>query len=161
MLMITPEDVQRNIPKAMRWVTQSEQACMEIGQQLSPQRKRDAQAIGVQQIGVVRIMLSNEIPLPDDPELRQLVLKSGLGSSRGITFGHGIVLKPGAYDRHLIAHELAHAMQYERFGGIEPFLVAYIPEVVFPPYYPNGPLEQEAERLANTRVPQSGLTPRR
>jgi hypothetical protein len=26
MLMITPEDVQRNIPKAMRWVTQSEQA---------------------------------------------------------------------------------------------------------------------------------------
>jgi hypothetical protein len=93
-------------------------------------------------------MLSNEIPLPDDPELRQLVLQSGLGSSRGITFGHGIVLKPGAYDRHLIAHELA-------------FLVAYIPEVVFPPYYPNGPLEQEAERLANTRVPQSGLTPRR
>ena|ERR1700722_2622382 len=92
MLMITPEDVQRNIPKAMRWVTQSEQACMEIGQQLSPQRKRDAQAIGVQQIGVVRIMLSNEIPLPDDPELRQLVLQSGPGSSRGITFGHGIVL---------------------------------------------------------------------
>jgi len=114
MLMITPEDVQRNIPKAMRWVTQSEQACMETGQQLSPQRKRDAQAIGVQQIGVVRIMLSNEIPLPDDPELRQLVLQSGLGSSRGITFGHGIVLKPGAYDRHLIAHELAHVMQYER-----------------------------------------------
>src|SRR4029077_14083282 len=112
MFMITPEDVQRNIPKAMRWVTQSEQACMEIGQQLSPQRKRDAQAIGVQQIGVVRIMLSNEIPLPDDPELRQLVLQSGLGSSRGITFGHGIVLKPGAYDRHLIAHELAHVRNY-------------------------------------------------
>ena len=76
MLMITPEDVQRNIPKAMRWVTQSEQACMEIGQQLSPQRKRDAQAIGVQQIGVVRIMLSNEIPLPDDPELRQSFYKA-------------------------------------------------------------------------------------
>ena len=38
---------------------------MEIGQQLSPQRKRDAQAIGVQQIGVVRIMLSYEIPLPE------------------------------------------------------------------------------------------------
>jgi hypothetical protein len=37
-------------------------------------------------------MLSNEIPLPDDPELRQLVLQSGPGSSRGITLGHGIVL---------------------------------------------------------------------
>ena len=71
------------------------------------------EAIGVQQIGVVRVMVSNEIPLPDDPELRQLVLQSGLGSSKGITFGHGIVLKPGPYDRHLIAHELAHVMQYE------------------------------------------------
>ena len=149
MFMITSEDVQRNIPKAVQWVTQSEQACMEIGQQLSPQRKRDAQAIGVQQIGVVRVMVSNEIPLPNDPELRQLVLQSGLGSSKGITFGHGIVLKPGPYDRHLIAHELAHVMQYERFGGIEPFLVGYIPES-FPPHYPNGPLEREAEQLAKT-----------
>ena len=50
-------------------------------------------------------------------------------------------------------HELGHVLQYERFGGIESFLVAYIPEVIFPPYYPKGPLEQEAERLANTVCP--------
>jgi hypothetical protein len=27
--------------------------------------------------------------------------------------------------------------------------MAYVPEVVFPPYYPNGPMEREAKRLAN------------
>jgi hypothetical protein len=70
-----------------------------------------------------------------------------------MTFGHGLVLKAGHFNRHLIAHELGHVLQYERFGGIESFLVAYIPEVVFPPYYPKGPLEQEAERLANTVCP--------
>jgi hypothetical protein len=70
-----------------------------------------------------------------------------------MTFGHAIVLKAESYDRHLIAHELGHVLQYERFGGIEPFLKAYIPELVDPPYYPNGPLEQEAERLANSVCP--------
>jgi predicted SprT family Zn-dependent metalloprotease len=44
----------------------------------------------------------------------------------------------------LIAHELVHVRQYERVGGIEPFLKEYVKEVVFPPEYPNGPLEQEA-----------------
>jgi hypothetical protein len=68
-------------------------------------------------------------------------------ANKGIAFGHGIVLKTGAYYRRLIAHKLAHVMQYERFGGIEPFLVSYMPEA-FPPHYPNGPLEQEAEQLA-------------
>jgi hypothetical protein len=116
---------------------------MEIGQQLSPQGKRDAQAVGLQQIDNVRVMLSNEFRLRDDPELRQLVLKTAFGVSKGITFGHGIVLKTGD-DRNL----LAHVMQYERHGGIEPFLLAYLPEA-FPPRYPHGPLEQEANRLAN------------
>ena len=54
-----------------------------------------------------------------------------------------------AYSRHLIAHELVHVLQYERFGGIEPYLKAYVPEIVSPPYYPNGPLEQEARRVAD------------
>jgi len=71
--------------------------------------------------------------------------------------GHGIVLKDGHGDRHLIAHEVGHVVQYERFGSIEPFLVAYVPEVVFPPYYPNGPMEREAKRLANA-VWFDGLT---
>ena len=155
--MITSEDVLRNIPKAVQWVTKMEQACMKFGQQLSPQGARDAQAVGVRQIGLVRVMVLSEIPLPSDPELRQFVLQSGLSGIIGIAAGHGIVLKDGHGDRHLIAHELGHVVQYERFGSIERFLVAYVPEVVLPPYYPNGPMEREAKRLANA-VWFDGLT---
>jgi Domain of unknown function (DUF4157) len=106
-------------------------------------------------------MVLNEIPLPNDLELRKLALQSDLITpfTRGMTFGHGIVLKDGLYDRRLIAHELGHVLQYERFGGIEPFLKAYISEVLFPPYYPNGPLEKEAEQSGQCRLPKSSLTP--
>jgi hypothetical protein len=145
--MITSQDVQQNIPKAVQWVTQIEQDCMEIGHQLSPQSKRDARTLGVEQIDLVRVMVLTAIPLPNDRDLRKFVLQTAICSNRGIAFGRGIVLKTGDYYRRLIAHKLAHVMQYERFGGIEPFLVCYIPES-FPPHYPNGPLEQEAEQLA-------------
>jgi hypothetical protein len=46
-----------------------------------------------------------------------------------------------------VAHELAHVVQYERFGGIAPFLRAYFRECL-DPGYPLGPLEQEAAREA-------------
>ena len=139
--------MQQNIPKAVQWVTEIEHDCMEIGHQLSPQSKRDARTLGVEQIDLVRVMVLTEIPLPNDRDLWKFILQTAICSNRGIAFGRGIVLKTGDYYRRLIAHKLAHVMQYERFGGIEPFLVCYIPES-FPPHYPNGPLEQEAEQLA-------------
>ena len=66
-----------------------------------------------------------------------------------MTFGHGIVIRNGSHGRGLIAHELTHVMQYERFGGIDGFLKEYIKEVAFPPGYPHGPLEQEAAQIAD------------
>ena len=43
----------------------------------------------------------------------------------------------------LVAHECVHTGQYERMGGIKPFLKAYLRECI-DPGYPNGPLEREA-----------------
>ena len=128
---------------------------MDIGQPLSPRNRQVGEAIGIRKPASVRVMVLSEIPLPGDPELRRLAEQNNLitSTTAGMTFGYGIVLKVRSHNRHLIAHELGHVFQYERFGGIEPFLAAYIPEVVFPPYYPNGPLEQEAERLADIVCP--------
>jgi Domain of unknown function (DUF4157) len=148
MLVITADELKRNFPKLVEWVIQRERICIEIGERLSTTGAQDALAVGVGQIDAVRILVQGEITLPNDPELRQLFLNSGLGALTGLTCGHGIFIKAGAYGRRLIAHELAHVMQYERFGGIESFLVAYLPEVISPPYYPNGPLEREAEQTA-------------
>ena len=102
----------------------------------------------------MRILVLDGIPLPNDPGLRQLAAETELITDRtaGMTFGHGIVLKKGSIDRRLIAHELVHVMQYERFGGIKAFLKEYVKEVAFPPGYPNGPLEREADQLAELVV---------
>jgi hypothetical protein len=93
----------------------------------------------------------NSIPLPTDPGLKQLVEETELITDKisGMTFGHGIVVKNGQYDRRLVAHELVHVMQYEKFGGIEAFLKEYVKEVAFPPGYPHGPLEREAAQVAD------------
>jgi hypothetical protein len=128
-----------------------EKAILESGHRLSPEHRKDAEAIGVRQLDDVRIIALGKIPLPSDPGLRQLARETGLITDRtvGITFGHGILLKNGAVDRRLVAHELVHVLQSERFGGVEAFLKQYVKEVAFDPGYPNGPLEQEAERLAD------------
>ena len=80
-LRVTSEDVQRNIPKAVQWVTQIEQACMEIGQPFS-QNRQDGEAIGIRELAAVRVMVLNEIPLPSDLELRRLALESSLWRAR-------------------------------------------------------------------------------
>jgi hypothetical protein len=151
MPMIPREQFERNLPKVVQWVAQMEQACSEIGQALLPQNRQDAETIGVREIGAVKVVVLNEMPTPQDSELRELAEQTNLISpaTEGMTFGHGIVLKAGFITRNLIAHELVHVLQYERFGGIEPFLAAYMPEVAFPPFYPKGPLEQEAIRIAD------------
>ena len=44
----------------------------------------------------------------------------------GLTLRYGIFIRSDCWgDRNLVAHELAHTAQYERLGGIEPFLRKY------------------------------------
>jgi hypothetical protein len=121
--VIAPEIVARYFPIAAQWVTEMEKVVLDRAQRLTPENGKDAEAIGVQRIEDVRIVVWVSIPLPSDPGLKHLALETGLISNRtdGMTFKHGIVLKNGRYDRRLIAHELVmvHVMQYERFGGIE------------------------------------------
>jgi hypothetical protein len=45
--MISPEIVTQFFPIAVRWVSEMEKAILESGQQLSPQSRKDAEAIGV------------------------------------------------------------------------------------------------------------------
>jgi hypothetical protein len=149
--MITPEIVAEYFPKAVQWVSEMEEAILEHGQRLPPEYKKDAAAIGIRKIDDVRVIVLETIPLPNDPGLKQLAIQTRLitDTTIGMTFGHGIILKKDRYDRRLIAHELTHVMQYERFGGIEAFLREYVKEVAFSPGYPYGPLEREAAQMAD------------
>ncbi len=62
---------------------------------------------------------------------------------------HGIFIRSDCLrDRALIVHELAHTAQYERLGGILPFLRKYLFECLTTGYS-EAPLEQEAISMAD------------
>ena len=107
-------------------------------------------AIGVKDTGKIRLLRVHKIPAPVDPILRQANEKVRLISvdTGGLTLRYGIYIRYDCWNqRQLIAHELVHVMQYERFGGFKPFLRKYLDEV-FTEGYGFGALEQEAIRIA-------------
>jgi hypothetical protein len=64
----------------------------------------------------------------------------------GIALGYGIFIQSQyANDRRLLLHELVHTLQYERVGGIRPFLAQYLEECLTAGYA-FASLEDEARR---------------
>jgi hypothetical protein len=57
---------------------------------------------------------------------------------------YGIFVRSDCWgERALVAHELAHTAQYERLGGIRPFLRKYL-QGCLTIGYPGAPLKQKA-----------------
>jgi len=68
--------------------------------------------------------------------------------TRGLTLKYGVFFRWDCWrDRSLIAHELVHTTQYERLGGILPFLRQYLFECLTIGYA-NAPMELEAAEVA-------------
>jgi hypothetical protein len=63
--------------------------------------------------------------------------------SAGLALGHGIFILGRCAGARLMSHELRHVHQYERLGGIEPFLRKYLQQVISVGYWA-APLEQDA-----------------
>jgi hypothetical protein len=98
----------------------------------------------------VRVLRVESIPSPTHPALKAACAATNFlpAAPRGLTLGYGIFIRSDhAEDRHLLAHELAHAAQYERLGGILPFLRSYIFQCTMIGYH-EAPLEREADAVA-------------
>lgn len=140
------------VPLAAGWVARQERRISAQGQPLTDALRDDACRIGVREPDTVRLLVVDCMPWPVPRMLQGVAARTGLFSPHtiGLTMGHGIYLMRGhESSRSLIVHELAHTAQYERLGGIRPFLKAYLLECLMPPGYPFGPLEQEAVRAGN------------
>ena len=136
------------LPLACQWAKQQEQHIQQHGIALTPQQAGDARLVGVQHPELVRLLHVPVIPIPTQPELAAAASLTNLISpaTAGLTLRYGIFVRQDCRgDRHLIAHELVHTAQYERFGGFEAFLQQYLMECVTVGY-PAAPLEQEAVR---------------
>lgn len=146
------------------WARSREKKILREGKPLTVDQLTLARAVGVAAPQRVRVMAAHAVPMPFPRWLRRMVEQLGWLSSHiaGMTLGYGIVLRGDMCgDRRLLAHELAHVAQYERFGRMGGFMREYARECVWPGY-PQGPLEidaQQAERVAYPSTTQPTQQP--
>jgi hypothetical protein len=142
------------LPLAANWASKQEERMLRVGVPLSERELIDAEAIGVREPQRVRLLQLDQVPVPSHP-----ILKAAAGAIQfltpatcGLTLRYGIFVRSDCWrDRALIAHELVHVMQYERLGGILPFLRQYLSECLTIGY-PAAPMEQEAIRVSKNVV---------
>jgi hypothetical protein len=149
---------------AVVWVHWRQAVILRSGARLNPAQRELAQALGIVAVDQVRVASAALIPMPLPRWARGLAQRTGWISQHiaGMTLGHGIVLREDySGDVRLLAHELAHVSQYERLGGIAPFLRQYLRECTWPGY-PHGALEREARAAeARAAAPAADVIPYR
>ncbi len=135
---------------ASAWVEEQEQLALREGVPLDDAQVKDACAAGVSQPHRVRLLKVGKVPLPEHPILAALCAATkALGPSTwALSARYGILVRSERWSqRDIIVHELIHTSQYEKLGGIEPFLRQYLHECLTTGY-PQAPMEQEAVRGA-------------
>ena len=136
------------LPLAADWAADQEQRILQEGIPLSEEEANDAQQIGVREPNRVRLLKVDAIPTPTNPILEAAVAALLARTPRGLTLQYGIYVRSDCWgNRFIVAHELAHTAQYERLGGVVPFLRRYLSECATVGYSAS-PLEREATALA-------------
>ena len=145
------------LPLASAWVRAQERRILLQGTPLPPVSLEDAKALGVRDPAAVRVLCVARVPLPSNRFTRAVARLTGSLSTEpiGLAAGRGIFVRAGHEgSRALLAHELVHTAQYDRLGGIRPFLKLYLRECLLLGYV-GAPLEIEAiersARLLNGR----------
>ncbi len=143
------------LPLAVNWAREQQEIILAEGVPLSEPELFEARRVGVKQPEKVRLLSVPTIPYPAHPLLQAACRVTNFvpESPRGLTFLHGIYLRSDYWrDRSIVVHELVHTAQYERLGGIGPFLRSYLGEcMIFG--YANSSMENEA-RTAESRLCQ-------
>lgn len=146
MIKIEEASIKKLLPKVCDWLEQQENEIMTEGRLLTSEEKTIARQIGVKNYDIVRVWITKEVPFPKDPLLIQLGKQIGLlnSTTQGICFRYGIFINEQTINqREVLAHELIHTLQYERFGSIEAFISQYLKECIEVGYH-QSVLENEA-----------------
>ena len=140
------------LPLATKWAAAVETRILREGVPLSKQGLADARSLGVCKPERVRLLGLESVPTPTDLTLKTAVaaIQFLTPAIRGLALRYGIFVRSDCWcERRLIAHELVHTAQYERLGGIRPFLRQYLTECLTVGY-PAAPMEQEAIAIARS-----------
>lgn len=150
--LFSPEQLEEILFLAVPWAEAQEQRILRQGSALTAPQIADARAMGVRYPERVRTLPVVAISRPGNPVLKAAAEKANVINpfTRGLTLGYGIYLRADeSCERFLIAHELAHVAQYERMGGILPFLRQYLHECLTIGYN-DSPMELEAIQKAES-----------
>jgi hypothetical protein len=144
-------------PRAVAWAQGMAQSAAREGIALTPPQQAMARRAGVREPERVRIVVLDEIPLPEEPLLKAAALKVGLSSSEaaGMTLGSAVFLRRGyEKDIRVLSHELRHVAQYEACGGIAGFLAVHLADLVAFGY-DDSPFEVDARAHEVAALPRS------
>jgi hypothetical protein len=142
-VQITKEQVEFLTPLAIQWATEEEAHALAHGEPLNEQETIYAKKNGILHPEKIRLLKVSSIPSPKNPILKKAADEMGnqLSGAGGLTLNYAIFIRQELWrNLRLIVHELAHTVQYERFGGLS-LLKQFIWEYAD---YPNGSLEREA-----------------
>ena len=134
------------LPLVSSWAREQEQIALSHGVPLSEPELFEARRVGVREPDKVRLLKVESIPIPSHPLLQAAIRATNLvpAAPRGLTLNYAIFVRSDCWgNRPLIVHELVHIAQYERLGGIEQFLRAYLTQCVAVGYK-NSAMETEA-----------------
>src|SRR5580698_8158294 len=119
------------LPKAIAWAESESAQIIAKGIPLSDFGRKLAHLVDVRNPENIRILEVPVIPVPEDPELRQAALATGMlgANTIGLTLGYGIYLVRGHKTNRLLSHECRHVYQYEVAGSIRAFLPQYLRQI--------------------------------
>ena len=135
------------LPDAIAWVKAKSELGLATGRPLSPDELADARRVGVSAPEKIRVIVAQTLPLPDDADLREAALSTGLLGPDfcGLTLGHAIFIVEGHLSRRLLTHECRHVHQYENAGTIADFVTEYLAQIARFGYH-DAPHEIDARR---------------
>lgn len=143
---MTPERLVATIlPKTVTWAVEQATKGLADGRVLTPPELDDAKQVGVLAPEKIRLVLADEVPMPEDPTLREVAVRTGLLNQNiaGLTLGYAIFVATGHLSRRLLTHECRHVHQYEVAGSIDQFMQAYLRQITTFGYL-TAPLEIDA-----------------
>lgn len=116
-------------PRVVDWAERQSAAALQGGTALPVELQQVAARVGVRQPRNIRVLVVDEIPLPDEPALRAAAGQVGLSQSwaAGLTLGYSVFLRRGVErELRLLSHEFRHVAQYEACGGIAGFMPLHL-----------------------------------
>lgn len=135
-------------PATARWAQDQERRILAEGVPLAAEGLAFARELEIENPEGIRVLEVNPVPMPLPRPLIALAGRWGLPvfEPAGMALGRGIYLLEG--HPRVLNHELVHVAQYQRLGGISPFMERYLLECLLHGYAA-APLEVEAREKEN------------